>query len=693
MGKTYPDMAAVLGVLHAQGSRHVTLEVLEEKTTLLDDLEQDEKLFPCLGMANGVVWFFDKDRRPLNAQGALMKAKAPPGNRGLLGDLEAEGSLVLVEGERDYLTALSLRLNAICCGGTATLSEAAKQAIAEHAKKTVVVLFDNDPPGRDAADQLGAELKLLKLNTVRIARIPVDGADLSEWVDGFDYREEAAGAVMTLLAKAQTVKLKDAKAQIAKVEAEKYQFTDERRLDDGSLLTPIWVPDDFERPHELYTGHVKLLYCDAARTAITGFPVVQILDEYTEVSDDIYGHHESKAPVLRPLTNDVFPKRILVTPSNAVEHGNSESLFDDLVTFCDSYFVIRPEFLKAMAAYIMLTYRYQDAKMETLPYLAVVGRAGEGKTRFGRVMFETCYRSLFVTAMRPVHLYRIVEMFEGGGVTMVFEELRVNDRSEDSAEFRRLLNAGNQRGVWVPRMGGRQFSEIDWMRLFCPKVFGLDGHFTDEGMMRRCITAHLGQLSIPTNKRFEVLPLEFYQRGAELRNRLLGWRCSKLQWATPTFDPALRDEAVEMGIWQNYFPLIAMVPKAREEAVHQILALARDSQCSLSQVREASPEIFALEAMINVIEERQGREFIMLEKVLATLNEWDRNARWDNARLTDALRTLHLAPRRTKVSEHGVSRNVRVLDVDNNFATCVAKHRMELDEARRQQQKAAQGIM
>ncbi len=697
MARTCPDFDAVLDILHAQGSRHVTREVLEANATLVDDFQQDDAYFPTLAMDNGVLWFFDKNRRPATASGQSMKAKAPKGARGLLGDLEGKGAMVLVEGERDWLVALSLGLRAICVGGAKNLTAASKQALTAKASGSIVLMFDNDEPGRDAASRLAAELKLLDIRSVKIARIPIEGADLSDWTETFDDAADADGAVKTLIAGADPIKKKAARDQLKKTDDDYRRESDEIRLDDGSLLTLIWKPADAAAPHDAeQPGKLLFLHYDAPRTERAGFPVYDEIQEFKTGDDDdesIYAHHADKPAVLRPIESDEFNKRILVLPSGAAEHGSSEKLFDDLISFYDRYFVIQPEFLRAMAAYSMLTYRYRDARLETMPYLCVIGKPGHGKTRFGRSMLETCFRSVFVTAMRPVHLYRIVEQFKGGGVTMVFEELHVNDGGPDTRDFLEMLNAGNQRGVWVPRMAGERHQKLDWMQLFCPKVLGLDSHLTNQGLMRRCITAHLGLLPVPPEKSFDVLPPEFYTEAASLRCRQLGWRCSKLAWPTPKVDPKIRGAAIEMGIWQSYFPLVAMVPQGRPEAVQQIISLARNSQTTLSQVRDAEPEIQVLEAMVHVAEDRGSKSIVLLEKVLVYLVDQDRNARWDLSRVNAALRTLHLASRRTRHSDSGETRYVRLVDADARFDACVKTHRMELDAERLKRQQNAREIM
>lgn len=691
--QTYSTHEEVLEVLHRQGSDRITLEVLQDHASLIDDWRDAEgEHYPCLAFQNGVRWFFDKERRPTRQTQhgpQPVKCLAPAGSRALLapvkdgepGDLEDIEDPVLIEGERDWLTAVSIGLtNAVCIGGVDNLEDHQKRILGQ--KRNVVLLFDNDEPGRRAAHQIAAEVLTSGAKKARIAFPGVAGADLTDWIHSLTPGVEL-DACLELIRQADSIGKREAK-QILKeaeqqAEASKPEPSDEFVSNEGDPVALVWVPPDPQVPHRTEGGYAAFLRYDVERSKKNGILVTEEhrkwepgdpKDPDLEASHGMYGApkgphaQQGKAPVV-PIGGETFEKRITVLPSGADEHGTSEELFDHLVDLINRYFVIDEPFIHAMAAYAMLTYRYRDAEFEVLPYIRVMGRGGSGKTRFLRIMRELCYRSIFVTGMRPVHLYRILKHMSSS-VTMVFEEFNINDRSEENREFVNMLNAGNQSDTYVPRMTGRNFEDIEYLPLFCPKILTMKDEFTDEGLIRRFFSARTGQMEVPESKRFEKLPEEFYRECAQLRRKLLGWRFAKFGQPAPEIDKSFAD-GIEPGIWQTFYPAICMVPSSRPDSINKILSLATNRQENLKLARETDQDAVLIEAIGHLAATEGHGERAHVEHVVRDLLAEDPRERWTQQDVLRRIRNLELTLRRTKQTVAGIRRNVWVVLVDEKW--------------------------
>lgn len=663
MHRTHGTHQEVLQTLHEQGSRKITLEALEEHCKLVNDWQQPEtsESFPCVMLQNGVRWFYDKERRPTTKTGAPLKALSPVGHRAFLGNLEGtDADLVIFEGERDWLTAVSLKVpGAVCAGGAENVDVTQRHHLAR--RSSICVMFDNDEAGQSAARKLCAQIKQIGTRTVKNALIPMAGGDFSDWAETLD-GETAAGDVASLIRHSPEIGKREATKILREQEADDGaapNLLDEFLAQNGDPVVLVYAYKDPEHPEDQSQPvQVRFAHFDVAKSRKSGIRVVDYVDSWrfepeTDPQDvPMYRQEaveatpvtEERPPVVRPLTGDWTKKRVILLPTGASEYGTSEGLFDEVSGFVDRWFVCEEPFKWAMAAYVMLSYRYRDAGFETIPYIRVMGPVGSGKTRFCRVMRELCYRSALLTGMRPPHLYRMLSQLESG-VTMIIEEFSVNERTDDGREFINMLNAGNQRGSWVPRMTGHNFSDMEFLPVFCPKVLTMKSEFADPGMIRRCITGRTGTMDIPDGKKFAKLPPEFYREADQLRRQLLDWRFAKfLQEAPEEFS----GNGLDMGVWQNWYPVMAMVPNSRQHAADAIMGLASVTERGLSIAHQAGPEATAIAACIKNSDDR-GRAWLHL--VLADLNDSDRNARWQRQDLLRVVRSLGIEPKRSKVKD------------------------------------------
>lgn len=689
----------VLEVLHAQGSKLITLEVLKANCYPVESWRDDEGTYPNVVLQNGVRWFYDKTRRPKNKAGHDIKAIAPAGDRALLGDLSEDGAkdVVLFEGERDWLTGLSLGLRAICAGGANNLTDF--QLTLFKGKRQVSIAFDNDEAGIAAGRRLAAQIaRDGGVKTVLLCTIPLAGADFSEWAEMLP-ENDRANAVHTLVSRGEKIGKREAKKLLkeAKEDADKPVPSDEFVTPDGDPVVLIGELADPSRPFDQKQPlRVRFLRYDRETSKKSGMLVTEVLDEYRrdtpeEIAQDapeMYApkpHLIEQPAVLKPLDDPMFYKRVFMLPSGADEHGKSETLYSDVYAFIDRYFEIDESFLHAATAYVLLSYRYHDANFEVVPYLRITGEGGQGKTRFLRIMRELCHRTIYMAGVRPVHLYRILESLKSGA-TMIIEEMNFQERTEEGRVFTDMLNIGNQRDALIPRLFvGQSSKKMEWLPVFCTKVFSTKDDFIDTGLLRRCITAQAGGREVPKSKQFDQLPDEFYLAGQELRRRLLGWRFAKFEQQRP--DPLERPDVISMGLWQTWRPVLSMVPEAHAAARDAILSMALGGQNTLDLILRSGSDAQVIVAMLNCAEWKSPTHCrpyehprAWLPKVLVELSTQDPNTRWKLVEVRDAARRMQLTLKRSKrTDDAGEITNDYYVDLDAAFRAAVARRRFDID--------------
>ncbi len=700
MPQTHANLEDVLEVLHAQGSKLITLEVLEEHCTLLEDYSWGEGSFPNLAFANGVRWMYDKGRRPVNDQGHPKKAIAPKGRRALIGDVDNDKEIWIFEGERDWLTAVSIGLQgAICAGGVHNLDGPDRDRLAN--RKKVTVVYDNDTPGQEASRKLASQLKLLECRQVSIFLPPLADADFSDWIESVDVEPELLLGHFLNDARERSISINKTEAKRIRdrrdaEDAPKERVQDEFVTPAGDLITLLFEPNRNEPWDKKIEGKIRFCSLDLERTRRDGLLVFEVSDKIElnplpdeddlpegrvpEMYDGQGGDdHTAQRPAivrdpvtLTPMPYTVYKNMNMRLPSAVQQIDSDEDLYKRIYDFVDRYWVAPPHFLHITVAYVLMTYRYNDLNMESIPYLRVFGNAGSGKSRFLRVMFEICNRAAYYTSIRSTHLYRLLQ--NNAGLTLIVDEFNIQDKSKESKETVDILNAGNQRDQMVPRWNA-DAGGMETIDPFCPKIFSNDSVFSDQGLLRRCISHQSGTLAVPEEKFFAQLPHEFFQEALILRNQLQGYR---LKHFGEIRDTARVDEHINRlssGVRQIWSALLEVVPDECVVHIPMMLEAAEDQDSALAYARENAPEISVATAAINVVVD--GR--VWYPDLLAHLNESDPNARWTQSDINGALAGLGVKRMRSKRKGDAERKNVYCFDINEAFSTRLLERRIQLD--------------
>lgn len=236
-------------------------------------------------------------------------------------------------------------------------------------------------------------------------------------------------------------------------------------------------------------------------------------------------------------------------------------LIRDLMVFIRQYVVVSREQLLVTALWIIHTHCIEH--IEQTPYLALLSPEKRcGKTTLLEVVASLCARAWVAVLPSEAVVYRKVDAERP---TLCLDEMDTvfNPRSADRYEgLRALLNAGNRRGVTVPRCVGPRSAIVEFAT-FCPKVLAGIGVLPTT-VSDRSIPIHLerkkpDERTLPFRRR-EVQPL-----ADELRERIEEWA---------------EDHGVEVGSARPAMP--AQMNDRAQDGCESLVAIADVSKCGHS---------------------------------------------------------------------------------------------------------------
>ncbi len=591
--------------------------------------------FPGVHMANGSVWFFDPDRRPVRKDDKPMKTRAPHGERRLLCDDPSAEELTFVEGEGHAVALASVGMTGVvACGGVNVFQSKsgwAKEELLRLAQgKRVRLIFDNDAAGRRATGEVTR--RLLDVGATRVAVLPAQddwlpGWDIEDWLASFEAADTAYWTVVHRLGSLEWV---DEAAQVRDEEADEampQRFVRTERPE-GSLVVTVW--DEEER---------------TMRLAVVGPPSEEPVQEFESVrhdadpADAAIGRgwqmleawlHEGYryVPDDRGAMLGSIRRGTIVPPAPPSEgYGTSEGLWKDITTFMESWLALRsPAQYDVLAAYCFMSYRVFDARFPYVPYLRFHGPPGTGKGRALAVMKQLCCWTLDGQPTAD-NLHRVIEYF--GEITLVVDEFHL-DRGQRREVIERIidtLNLGNdlQKTKLRCDMEDGQMV-VNAFSLFGPKIFAGYGYDEHEALARRTVNIDMSGIEVPQGMSLFALPPRFYADAYLLRQRLMAWRGTKLDMGLP--DPEgsratvlLKESGREVG--QIFWPLLEMVPYSMPRAEEAVLEAAIGRKMETQATRAVSDEAYLLEAFGNATAFELGGpgRFYRTADIVALVNE------------------------------------------------------------------------
>lgn len=199
-------------------------------------------------------------------------------------------------------------------------------------------------------------------------------------------------------------------------------------------------------------------------------------------------------------------------------------VLDDVVRFVRRFVVLSPAQADAITLWVAHTFVFEA--FDCSPYLAIISAEKRcGKSRLQRVLEQLVARPWRVVSPSEAVVYRKVARDHP---TMLLDEVdTIFKRNGDGEPLRALLNAGNERGVRVPRCAGAQRDKLEEFDVYCPKALAGIGKLPDT-VADRAIPIEMKRRA--PGERIE----RFRRRDAEADASMLRDRVA--DWAEPNLD-------------------------------------------------------------------------------------------------------------------------------------------------------------
>ncbi len=232
---------------------------------------------------------------------------------------------------------------------------------------------------------------------------------------------------------------------------------------------------------------------------------------------EILNKVETEDAIYLPANSEEEEYGAVLLPEKPEEYESIEQLVEEIRQFIHRYVDVSSTFLTISAWYVLLTWVYE--RMNTLPYLRVIGDWGVGKSRYLDTVGGLCYRATIAAgAITPAPIYRLIRKWHG---TLILEEAD-RRKSDETDEVVTILNCGFEKRRPVLRCTKDNPDELQVLPTFSPKIFATRGRFQDVALESRCLTEVMRETDredIPVQ-----LPSEFYEEQKRLRNKLLMFR-------------------------------------------------------------------------------------------------------------------------------------------------------------------------
>ena len=243
----------------------------------------------------------------------------------------------------------------------------------------------------------------------------------------------------------------------------------------------------------------------------------------------------------------------------AIPVGDGSRLLDELVAFVFRYVVVTDDQAVTLALWALHTYTFEAA--DASPYLAVMSPEMRcGKTTVLKVIEQLCRSPWRVITPSEAVLYRKIARDKP---TILLDEIETvfgRKSARENEPLRALLNAGNEPGTIVPRVGGANRDRLDEFPVYCPKAFaGIGVNELPATIRDRSIVINLKRRA-PSEPIERFRPREVAQVAEPLRLAVAEWAQAShrvLEQARPALPEALDDRAAD-----GWEPLLAIADLA-----------------------------------------------------------------------------------------------------------------------------------
>jgi len=319
--------------------------------------------------------------------------------------------------------------------------------------------------------------------------------------------------------------------------------------------------------------------------------------------------HENFIPMHRtPLTH----------PTKALEYQSSEQLFNGIKAYIHGNLdLLNPLGYDILTAFVFSS--WISELFDYTPYLGFYGRESVGKTRALEILNELCFRAWLTTGLTTATLFRLVERFNP---TLLLDESEFLT-TKDKQELIGLLNAGQRRGIMIPRMK-EDAQDVEFFNVYCPKAI------SGTEQLKRTTTSRMIMFTMTRNIRNMPRRID-KKEGLRLRNQLLMWRfhtIAKLKDSStfkekisPTFELKASTEYPELEplsgrTYELFYPLYYSTPTDKKN----ILEFATELEQIKLQTEKTALASMVFEAIINLKDTKVHRGLLLLKDIAEYVN-------------------------------------------------------------------------
>lgn len=478
--------------------------------------------------------------------------------------VQTGGTVFVVEGEKDVLNLEKQGL--VATTNPMGAGHWRNHYTEELAGASVVVLPDNDKPGREHAEQVATSLRG-KAASVKVLELPDLGhkQDVSDWLSN-------VGTIERLL---EMVKDCPEWKLGAGSKSEKRREANE---EDAEELRPLFISCFMHQGHLYEQVHEG------------GNSYFLTLDDSGEVQP--MSSLEKDGREFTPLDGDELTLEAVRLPKGVEEYGDALVLLRDIEDHIYAWLDVSDRFRKFASYYVLLSWLYD--RFHTLPYLRFLGDTGCGKSRALDVVGGLCYKPIMASGcVTPAPIYRMLRRWGG---TLVLDEADLKN-SDEYNEVVTILNCGFEKGRPVIRATKDNPDQLQILPVYGPKVFATRRRFQDAALEARCLTEIMTETEredIPP-----VLTLQFHEEQKSLRSKLLLYRLRN--WDTVDAEATVPLDGIEPRLKQISGPFTALLGN-QPHLLDDYRAFIREHQADLVEQRANTKTGQVVTALFKCIE-------------------------------------------------------------------------------------------
>jgi len=302
-----------------------------------------------------------------------------------------------------------------------------------------------------------------------------------------------------------------------------------------------------------------------------------------------------------PLT-----KTPLTHPPPPTEYESEEQLYNDVKAYISKHLdLVNPLGYEILTSFIFKT--WIEELFDFTPYIGFFGRENVGKSRALEILKELCFRAWLTTGITTATLFRLCEKFQP---TLLLDESEFLT-SDEKRELIGLINAGQRRGIMIPRMN-EKFQEAEFFNVYGSKCI------SGTEQLKATTTSRMITFTMTRNIRPMPRTLDKTE-ASKLRSQLLMWRFKTI---TKLKEPKATTEFKELEplsgrTFELFYPLYYSSPAT---ARPNILEFAKELEEIKLRAEKTELASMVFEAIINLKDVKVYKGILLLKDIAQYIN-------------------------------------------------------------------------